>query len=66
MKMPKQNGIETLKQIHQLNKNIPVLISSGYTEEETNHYFADKAIAFLPKPFKAPTLIKAIQDAIRV
>lgn len=64
MKMPGQSGMETLQHIHQLNADVPVLVSSGYTEEKAAAYFADKATHFLPKPFKAHSLLKAIQNAL--
>ncbi|MCB0036213.1 MAG: response regulator, partial [Anaerolineales bacterium] len=64
LKMPGQSGMETLQQIHQLNKKVPVLISSGYTEEKAAEHFADQVTHFLPKPFKAHSLLKAIQDAL--
>ncbi len=62
LSMPDMDGIETFKALHQINPNIPVLISSGYDNTALGHQFIDQKVAgFLPKPYNATTLLQTIR-----
>lgn len=62
MKMPGLSGPETLRQLRQINPHVPVILSSGYSEEETKEAIADQAPAhFLPKPYNFEDLINAVE-----
>ncbi len=65
LKMPKINGIETLKKIREIDKDVPVIILTGYGDVEA----AKKAIhygtmEFLSKPFNVEDIIKIVNRAI--
>jgi CheY-like chemotaxis protein len=45
---------------------IPVLLSSGYAEEEARRRFAEKDLAgFLQKPYRFPTLVAEVKRCLR-
>jgi len=49
--MPQMNGEETYRHIRQLNQDIPVIITSGYSEQDILNRFVGHGIAgFLQKP----------------
>ena len=63
IKMPKMNGLETLKEIKKTSPNTKVIIASGYKSTET----AQEAIKlgasdYVVKPFDSNLLLKAIQQ----
>jgi len=65
LKMPKINGIETLKKIREIDKDVPVIILTGYGDVDS----AKKAIhygtmEFLSKPFNVEDIIKIVNKAI--
>ena len=65
LKMPKINGIETLKKIREIDKDVPVIILTGYGDVDT----AKKAIhygtmEFLSKPFNVEDIVKIVTKAI--
>ncbi|MCK5861531.1 MAG: response regulator [Candidatus Hydrogenedentes bacterium] len=64
--MPVMDGAETLEAIRKKNWDIPVILSSGYGEEEAtsrlrNHHIA----AFLSKPYKSSTLAKTLRNVLQ-
>jgi len=66
LKMPKINGIETLKKIREIDKDVPVIILTGYGDVDA----AKKAIhygtmEFLSKPFNVEDIIKIVNIAIK-
>ncbi len=62
MKMPGLSGPETLRQLRQINPHVPIILSSGYSEEETKKAIADQEPAiFLPKPYSFDELIATIE-----
>lgn len=65
MKMPGLSGSETLRQLRQINPHVPVILSSGYSEEDTKKAIADQEPAcFLPKPYNFEDLIKAVENLL--
>ncbi len=51
-RLPRQDGRDTLRKIHQLNPKVHVMISSGYAAEEVLAQLDDNLpITFLSKPF---------------
>ncbi|MBI2422984.1 MAG: PAS domain S-box protein [Candidatus Hydrogenedentes bacterium] len=50
--MPKMDGVETLRALREIDGAVPVLLSSGYNEEETNALFEGASVTgFLQKPY---------------
>jgi two-component system cell cycle sensor histidine kinase/response regulator CckA len=63
--MPKQSGEETLRQLRAIRQDIPVILSSGYSEVEATRRFVGKGLAsFLQKPFTMVQLLGAVEAAL--
>jgi CheY-like chemotaxis protein len=61
--MPQLDGGQLAEKIRLLNPDVPILVSSGYAEEETMKHFTQSSIhAFIQKPFQVETLITKIQE----
>ena len=66
IKMPKVNGMETLKQIKRMKPKLPVIIVTGYQSVETaQEAIKNGATDYIPKPFESAHLKKAIAQLIR-
>lgn len=66
IKMPKLQGLETLKRIKQAHPKLPVIVVSGYQSVE----IAQEAIRYgaadyIPKPFEPKQILKAVEDMTR-
>ncbi|MEM7034605.1 MAG: PAS domain S-box protein, partial [Chloroflexota bacterium] len=62
LSMPGLSGEETLKQLKQVNPDVSVLISSGYSEIEILPRFIDQdVVGFLQKPYQAQKLLERVQ-----
>lgn len=58
------NGVELAKEIRARRKDLPVLLTSGYSEAAKTA--ADAAgIKILPKPYQLPQLSEALQEVLR-
>ncbi len=65
MTMPHMSGEETFREMRLLDKNVKVLLSSGYNEQEATNNFTGKGLAgFLQKPYRASDLIEKLKDVI--
>ncbi|MEQ8172378.1 MAG: PAS domain S-box protein [Candidatus Eremiobacterota bacterium] len=63
--MPHMDGEETFHELRKMRKNIPVILSSGYSEQEVLERFSGKGpAAFLQKPYKLDTLIDILQKVL--
>ncbi|MEQ8190196.1 MAG: PAS domain S-box protein [Candidatus Eremiobacterota bacterium] len=63
--MPHMDGEETFRELRKLTTNIPVIISSGYSEQEVLDRFAGKGLAgFLQKPYKLDTLTELLRKIL--
>ncbi len=61
--MPGMSGVETFHAIKQLRPSMPVMLTSGYSEQQTSAKFGSGDIdGFIQKPF----LPAALVDAMRV
>ncbi len=64
MTMPHLSGEETFKELRRIRPDIPVLLASGYNEQETNQ-LADKELAgFLQKPFGPNDLLEKMRSLL--
>ena len=60
--MPRMDGEETFNELHKMNENIKVLMSSGYSEQEIAQRFAGKGISgFIQKPYMSKDLIRKVK-----
>ncbi len=65
MTMPNLNGEETFRRLRRLRPSLPVLLSSGYNEQEATSRFTGKGLAgFLQKPYRAQDLIEHVKRAL--
>jgi CheY-like chemotaxis protein len=63
--LPGMNGAEALVHIHGLKPDLEVIVSSGYSEEQTLGSFAGARVAgFIQKPYLAQDLVRAVQSAL--
>jgi two-component system, cell cycle sensor histidine kinase and response regulator CckA len=64
--MPVMDGRETFHQLRQIDPNVKVILSSGYSREEAFRHFEDISPAgFLQKPYLSRPLQRAIESVIR-
>ncbi|MBU1219354.1 response regulator [Myxococcota bacterium] len=65
MMMPGLSGRETFNELSLLEPEIPVLLTSGYSEEEAFKRFGKNSIAgFIQKPFTPINLVRAIKNIL--
>ena len=65
--MPEMSGPQLVSTVRQLNPNIKVLYSSGYTDDAiVRHGLLSADVNFLPKPFTPRSLCQKVQEMLRV
>jgi DNA-binding response OmpR family regulator len=65
MTMPRLSGADALHQLRLVRSDVPVLISSGYSEQEIRERFAGEEVAgFIQKPYQGATLAARLRAAI--
>ena len=65
MTMPDLHGDEALAELRKVRADVPVVLSSGYSEAEVTQRFASGNLAgFLPKPFMPQELIRCLRVAL--
>ncbi len=65
IKMPKMNGIETLKQIKKLKPKLPIIVVTGYQSVETaQEALKNGAADYIPKPFESGQILKAVKQVL--
>ncbi len=63
--MPIMSGERTLQEIRRMRPDIPVLLSSGYNEQEVSTQFGGEgAWTFIQKPYQPKALIKKINKIL--
>jgi CheY-like chemotaxis protein len=61
--MPEMNGSETLAALCELNPDVRVILSSGYSEiEATDLLHAGQLVAYLQKPYSLVTLAEVVKQ----
>ncbi|MBI5418181.1 response regulator [Candidatus Poribacteria bacterium] len=66
LKMPKIDGEEVLKNIAKLNKDIGIIILTGYPSVESAvNTLKNQAMDYITKPFKNDDLIKVVKSVIK-
>ena len=64
LKMPGKDGWTCLQTMRELKAELPVIICSGYDPDERRRHEFGGNLVFLPKPFLASDLDKALIDAV--
>jgi two-component system cell cycle sensor histidine kinase/response regulator CckA len=55
--MPLMDGVETARRLREIDANIPILLCSGYSEQQLGERHADRGFSgFLQKPFRSEEL----------
>jgi DNA-binding NtrC family response regulator len=62
--MPRMGGRDAFQEMQRLRPEIPVILTSGYSQEFTLHDLEGVA-GFLKKPYGGTKLIDMLADAIR-
>ncbi len=63
--MPKMGGEETFRELRKIRSDIPVVIASGYTEQDVASRFSGKELAgFIQKPYRLESLLNAIRGVL--
>ncbi len=63
--MPHMNGEELFSEIQRIRKDVPVVLSSGYSEEEAIRQFAGNPFnAFIQKPYQIEALVETIHHVL--
>lgn len=66
IKMPKMDGIATLKRIKKINKDIPVVMITGFGDLKTaKEAMKLGAIDYISKPFKIDSVRSIINDILK-
>ncbi len=65
--MPHMDGSEAYAEIRRIDKHMPLLISTGFSQENTMPKFAnDPKIRFLQKPYRAVALLEKIRELVKL
>ena len=65
LSMPEVSGEETMREIRKIRPDVPVVLSSGYSEAYALRHFEDQQLAgFLQKPYTGRTLALKVREAI--
>jgi len=66
MTMPRLTGAEVLKGMHAVDASVPVLLSTGYNQQEAARRFEGTELAgYLKKPYTLQTLSDVLVGVIR-
>lgn len=63
--MPHRSGDQVFDEIHPLRPELPVLLCSGFTQEEATRRFGGQQLAgFLQKPYRPSALVAKLRDVL--
>ena len=63
--MPNMDGEQCFRELRQINPDVKVIMSSGYSEQEVTQKFVGKGLAgFIQKPYKLSFLEETIRRII--
>lgn len=65
LKMPRMGGEEAFEELRKIRADVPVILSSGYSEEESTKQFAGRGLAgFLQKPYALEDLKRNLREVL--
>jgi len=65
MNMPHMGGAEAFRQMHRIAPGVPVILTSGFDEQDAVGEFTGVGLAgFIQKPYRMKALLQKIEDAI--
>jgi PAS domain S-box-containing protein len=59
--MPVMGGAEAFSLMRQMGPLVPVVVSSGFDQQDTAHAFTGDAVVFLQKPYRPEQLLKKLR-----
>lgn len=63
--MPNMDGEETFKELRRIRADVPVILSSGYDEQEAVKRFnAGELAGFIQKPYQSEELIRRLRQVL--
>ena len=63
--MPELDGVEALAELREISYTVPIIISSGYCEDDIEERFKNKNISgFLQKPYQITEIVTTIKKAL--
>ena len=62
LEMPAMNGLEMVQRIREMEESVPIIITTGYDDEEHRCDLADRTLI---KPIIFGKLLETIEDCIR-
>jgi PAS domain S-box-containing protein len=63
--MPRMSGVEVLAELRQISETLPVIIMSGYAEQEVGRLVSDgRCTGFLSKPFRLRQLAEKLSECL--
>ena len=63
--MPRASGEEVFRHIRSIRPGLPVLLTSGYNEQDATSSFVGKGLAgFLQKPWRARALLEKLEEVV--
>ena len=67
LNMPNMNGKEAFEEIRKIDPEIPIILASGYSEEDVIRRFTEKShnTGFLQKPFMVDTLEEKLRTFLK-
>jgi PAS domain S-box-containing protein len=66
LSMPAMNGEEAMRAVREIRADVPIILSSAFSEMEAVKRFGDCGVAgFVQKPYTATTLARKLKQALR-
>jgi CheY-like chemotaxis protein len=63
--MPRMGGIAAFRNLRQIDKDVKIILSSGYNEQDAVSTLAGKGLAeFIQKPYRMEQLISKIRKVL--
>lgn len=63
--MPLMSGLEAFTEMRKINESVPILVASGFSEEEASEKFHDnKPAGFIQKPFQLKAMINTVRELL--
>ncbi|MBN1342782.1 MAG: PAS domain S-box protein [Phycisphaerae bacterium] len=63
--MPGLSGVEAFDAIRRIRPEVPVILSSGYSQQDATERFAGKGLSgFIQKPYQAAQLIEKLREVV--
>jgi len=64
--MPHMDGEQTFRELRSIDPEIPVIMSSGYNEQDVVHRFLGKSLSgFIQKPYRISSLVEALRKVLQ-